>query len=482
MPGMDVRAALTVVADGPVGAVGPAARRARSGMPEGHAPARVGGGDEAGGRSPRGHARSRPAPSSTPSAIPEPEIFGFLYVHPDRVASVGIFVPSWFDSPVRTSYRYLQHYVQHPACGATSRRRRLRSWGAKSLQESGRRGEPFLVRRRLRPHRRGLRVAPTCSPARAWTRPGPPACSWPRACSSCSRPGSPSPARTWSAAYVARRRAELGRGARGGWPRRPATGSSGAWSPGCSAWRSPDSAAAAPRSGRSRRTRRAGGDAWRTYYAGRIPPDEIARIRAECRAEGGAAPRRPHGPRRLAADPLSTASCWSRSRTRCSWAARCRRRPATPTTWSSSTRSCAGAAARSVCVEICSAEAIRPGERRDARLRSREVRPLRRLPVELPHAACPAIRARQHRVPRRRGRAALGGELSLTGEPDVRIPDRGLREHRPRPPADPRAGGHGASGPGLKNELMLPHVLDPWAGHALYEAAHLAAKVPGGPR
>jgi electron transfer flavoprotein beta subunit len=34
-------------------------------------------------------------------------------------------------------------------------------------------------------------------------------------------------------------------------------------------------------------------------------------------------------------------------------------------------------------------------------------------------------------------------------------------------------------GPGLKNELMLPAVLDPWAGHALYEAANLAAKTPG---
>ncbi len=34
-------------------------------------------------------------------------------------------------------------------------------------------------------------------------------------------------------------------------------------------------------------------------------------------------------------------------------------------------------------------------------------------------------------------------------------------------------------GPGLKNELMLPAVLDPWAGHALYEAASLAAKAPG---
>jgi electron transfer flavoprotein beta subunit len=37
----------------------------------------------------------------------------------------------------------------------------------------------------------------------------------------------------------------------------------------------------------------------------------------------------------------------------------------------------------------------------------------------------------------------------------------------------------GAAGPGLKNEMMLPAVLDPWAGHALFEAAHLAAKVPG---
>jgi electron transfer flavoprotein beta subunit len=34
-------------------------------------------------------------------------------------------------------------------------------------------------------------------------------------------------------------------------------------------------------------------------------------------------------------------------------------------------------------------------------------------------------------------------------------------------------------GPALKNEMMLPAVLDPWAAHALYEAAHLAAKAPG---
>jgi electron transfer flavoprotein beta subunit len=34
-----------------------------------------------------------------------------------------------------------------------------------------------------------------------------------------------------------------------------------------------------------------------------------------------------------------------------------------------------------------------------------------------------------------------------------------------------------ASGPSLKNEMMLPAVLDPWAAHALFEAAHLAQKV-----
>lgn len=38
----------------------------------------------------------------------------------------------------------------------------------------------------------------------------------------------------------------------------------------------------------------------------------------------------------------------------------------------------------------------------------------------------------------------------------------------------------GADGrPALKGEAMLPAVLDPWAGHALFEAAHLAKAHPG---
>ena len=37
----------------------------------------------------------------------------------------------------------------------------------------------------------------------------------------------------------------------------------------------------------------------------------------------------------------------------------------------------------------------------------------------------------------------------------------------------------GPAGPALKNEMMLPAVLDPWAAHALYEAANLAQQNPG---
>ncbi|MCC6485939.1 MAG: electron transfer flavoprotein subunit beta [Candidatus Hydrogenedentes bacterium] len=36
----------------------------------------------------------------------------------------------------------------------------------------------------------------------------------------------------------------------------------------------------------------------------------------------------------------------------------------------------------------------------------------------------------------------------------------------------------GPQGPALKNEMMLPAVLDPWAKHALFEANHLAANTP----
>ena len=143
MPGMDVRAALTVVGDGPVGPIGQQLD-AHFGLPGSH------------------HTRDWAVgmkfvidlPENTTLkagtvlhtfGYPEPEIFGFLYVHPERVASLGVFVPSWFDSPVRTTYRYLQHWVLHPYLWRYLEGGKLRSWGAKTLGESGRRGEPHLA-------------------------------------------------------------------------------------------------------------------------------------------------------------------------------------------------------------------------------------------------------------------------------------------------------------------------------------------------
>jgi electron-transferring-flavoprotein dehydrogenase len=143
LPGMDIRAALTVVGDGPVGPVGQALDR-HFGLPAGNHQREWAVGMKMVVELP---ADSTLQPGTVLHTIgyPEPEIFGFLYVYPERVASLGIFVPSWFDSPVRTSYRYLQHWMMHPAIWPSLAGGTLRSWGAKSIQESGKRGEPFLV-------------------------------------------------------------------------------------------------------------------------------------------------------------------------------------------------------------------------------------------------------------------------------------------------------------------------------------------------
>ncbi|MDO9069097.1 MAG: 4Fe-4S ferredoxin, partial [Deltaproteobacteria bacterium] len=143
MPGMDIRAALTVVGDGPVGPVGQALDK-HFGFPEGNHQREWAVGMKAVVELPE-NCTLKPGTVLHTIGYPEPEIFGFMYVYPDRVASLGIFVPSWFDSPVRTSYRYLQHWMMHPAIWSSIEGGTLRSWGAKTLQESGKRGEPFLV-------------------------------------------------------------------------------------------------------------------------------------------------------------------------------------------------------------------------------------------------------------------------------------------------------------------------------------------------
>lgn len=143
MPGMDVHAALTVVGDGPIGPVGQKLNQ-RFGLPQGHHQQEWAIGMKA-------VVELGPDCDLEPGAVlhtfgyPEPEIFGFLYVHPDRMASAGIFIPSWFDNPARTAYRYLQHWMMHPRLWKHLKGSTLRSWGAKTLQESGRRGEPYLA-------------------------------------------------------------------------------------------------------------------------------------------------------------------------------------------------------------------------------------------------------------------------------------------------------------------------------------------------
>lgn len=143
MPGMEVHAPLTVVGDGPVGPIGQQLD-AQFGLPAGHHTRDWAIGMKFVVDLPEGTSL-QPGTVLHTFGYPEPEIFGFLYVHPDRVASLGIFVPSWFDSPVRTAYRYLQHWMRHPCLWRYLEGGRLRSWGAKSLGESGRRGEPHLV-------------------------------------------------------------------------------------------------------------------------------------------------------------------------------------------------------------------------------------------------------------------------------------------------------------------------------------------------
>jgi electron-transferring-flavoprotein dehydrogenase len=143
MPGMDVHAGLTVVADGPVGAVGRQLDQTL-GLPEGHHQREWAIGMKMVVELP-GSCQLEPGTVIHTMGYPEPEIFGFLYVYPDSMASVGLFVPSWFSCPTRTAYRYLQHFMKHPKIWQHLNGGKVKSWGAKSLQESGRIGEPHLV-------------------------------------------------------------------------------------------------------------------------------------------------------------------------------------------------------------------------------------------------------------------------------------------------------------------------------------------------
>jgi electron-transferring-flavoprotein dehydrogenase len=282
MPGMDVRAGLTVVADGPVGPIGRQLDE-RFGMPEGHHRR-----DWAVGTKVVVDLREdADLPSGTvlhTFGYPEPEIFGFLYVHPDRVASAGIFVPSWFESPVRTSYRYLQHWMLHPSLWRYLQGGRLRSWGAKTLQESGRRGEPRLVGdgyARIGEGSGSTNVLTGSGVDEAWTT----GAQLAEAVVELLREGKPFTREHLERTYVRRRRASwveaesrIAERARDGFHRGIVTGLAGMALAGLTHGRLAIPAEPAPPHTRV--------PTLEAYYRGRIPADEIARIRAACAAKG----------------------------------------------------------------------------------------------------------------------------------------------------------------------------------------------------
>lgn len=143
MPGMDVKAALTVVGDGPVGPIGQKLDE-HFGVPEGNRHTEW----AVGAKMVIDLEEGREMETGTvlhTFGFPEPEIFGFVYAHSPRTVSVGVFIPSWFRSPVRNSYRYLQHWMTHPRIWRHLEGGTLRSWGAKSLEESGKHAEPYLA-------------------------------------------------------------------------------------------------------------------------------------------------------------------------------------------------------------------------------------------------------------------------------------------------------------------------------------------------
>lgn len=282
VPGMDVRAALTVVGDGPIGSVGRQIDEA-FGMPEGRHRRDWALGMKMVVDLPEG-TRLEPGTVIHTLGYPEPEIFGFLYVLAPGTASLGIFVPSWFDSPVRTAYRYLQHWMQHPYLWRHLQGGRLRSWGAKSLQESGRQGEPWLAGEgyaRIGEGSGSTNVLTGSGVDEAWTT----GVLLAEGTLDLLRAGEPFTKQNLERAYVARRRASwvekeglVAERARNGFQRGVVTGLIGMALAGLTGGRlSPGGTPRRPHE----RVRPV-----EEYFAGRVSPEEVAVIARECAATG----------------------------------------------------------------------------------------------------------------------------------------------------------------------------------------------------
>ncbi|MFB3825913.1 MAG: 4Fe-4S ferredoxin [Bryobacteraceae bacterium] len=276
--GVDVRAALTVVGDGPVGAVGKQIDE-HFGLPPGHTRHEWAVGMKV-VVDLREDVELEPGTVFHTFGFPEPEIFGFLYVHPDHVASLGIFVPSWFYNPARTSYRYLQHFMMHPYLWRYLQGARLRSWGAKSLQEAGRRGEPYLAGNgyaRIGEGSGSTNVLTGSGVDEAWTT----GIQLAEAVVELARDGVPFTRENLEKTYVARRRASwvehegrVAEKARDGFHRGVITGMIGM-----------------ALAGMTRGRLTVGGEPRKMptleeFYEGRIPADEIEHVRRESASRG----------------------------------------------------------------------------------------------------------------------------------------------------------------------------------------------------
>jgi len=282
LPGMDIRAALTVIGDGPVGPIGRQIDE-KLGLPEGHHRREWAVGAKVVVDLPE-HSTLEPGTVLHTFGYPEPEIFGFLYVYPGRIASAGIFVPSWFDSPVRTSYRYLQHWMLHPYLWRHLSGGRLRSWGAKTLQESGKRGEPHLAGNgfvRIGEGSGSTNVLTGSGVDEAWTT-GVLAA---QGVLELLRVGQPFTKENLERAYIARRRVSwveaegrVAEKARDGFTRGVVSGLVGMALAGLTQGRAAVPGKSLPPAKRL--------PAIEEYYAGRIAPEEIARIRQDCAARG----------------------------------------------------------------------------------------------------------------------------------------------------------------------------------------------------
>ena len=279
MPGMDIHAALTVVGDGPVGAVGRQLDE-HFGLPAGH------------------HQREWAVGMKMVVDLPaECDLEPGTVIPHLRLSRAGdlrlllrasrprghgghfraLVVPQ----PHAHVYRYLQHYMLHPYLWRYLKGGRLRSWGAKSLQESGKRGEPFLAGdgyARIGEGSGSTNVLTGSGVDEAWTTGIATGRSGRR---TAATQASRSPARTWSDVRGAAPRELGGRG-------RPRRRKGARRLPSRRDHRPARHGAGRLHQGQASRSR---GEPQllpdpKEYYRGKIPPAELERIMADCRNRG----------------------------------------------------------------------------------------------------------------------------------------------------------------------------------------------------